>query len=67
MSDELISIFDIAEHLGIDVSTVYLWISTKKMPANLVGGKWLFDRAVVDGWAQETGIGATEDRDPSDG
>ena len=56
MSENLVYLDDICQHLGVNSVTVYTWISTKKMPAHLVDGSWMFDASEVDAWKQESGI-----------
>ena len=53
-TENLVSLDDICQHLGVDSVTVYTWISTKKMPSHLVDGAWMFDVTQVDEWKQET-------------
>ncbi len=56
MAENLVSIFEIAEAFGVPLPTIYNWISTKKMPSHLVGGKWMFDPKQIEEWAKGAGI-----------
>ena len=44
------SVEEVAEHLGIKRETVYLWITSKGMPARKVGRLWKFKLSAVDKW-----------------
>jgi excisionase family DNA binding protein len=46
VSDNYIGIDEVAEYLGVKVSTVRTWIKTKEFPAHKIGGKlWKFKKS----------------------
>ena len=48
--DRWLSVAEIAAHLGIRSTTVYKWITRKRMPAHKAGRLWKFRAAEVDAW-----------------
>jgi hypothetical protein len=53
--DGLISLEDLCKHLGLTEVQVFFLMSTRKLPAALVGGIWKYDRGKVDRWVAEMG------------
>jgi excisionase family DNA binding protein len=56
MSEELVSLDEICKVLSVDHVQVYKWMSTRKLPAHLVGGVWKFDRNDVEQWFGTSGV-----------
>ncbi|HBT77566.1 MAG TPA: transcriptional regulator [Planctomycetaceae bacterium] len=53
MEDRWLSVDEVAVYLGVKRSTVYRWITDKRMPAHRVGRLWKFKRAEIDHWVRE--------------
>jgi excisionase family DNA binding protein len=43
---------EIAEHLGITVTTLYKWLQGKELPAHKVGRLWKFKIDEIDAWVK---------------
>lgn len=52
MQERWLSVDKIAAHLGVNPSTIYRWLTRKKMPAHKVGRLWKFLASVVDTWVK---------------
>lgn len=52
MSDEIMTISDIASYLKITEKTAYRLVSEGKIPGFKVGGSWRFNRAEIQDWAK---------------
>ena len=50
---KLIGVKELAEYLGIKVSTVYSWISMKKVPYYKVGRLPKIDEKEIEAWLAE--------------
>lgn len=50
MSDEILTIRDLAKYLKINERTVYKLAQEKKIPAFKIGGSWRFMRTMIDDW-----------------
>ena len=50
MSDEIMTIKDIATYLKVTEKTIYRLLSNSKLPAFKVGGAWRFRKAEIDNW-----------------
>lgn len=50
MSDEILTIRDLAKYLKINERTVYKLAQERKIPAFKIGGSWRFMRAMIDDW-----------------
>lgn len=69
MTQRLLSVDEIAAHLGVNPETVYKWITRKGMPAHKLGRLWKFlasevDRWVKSGLAGKRGFSNAEDHPP---
>lgn len=51
--DRWLSVDEIAEHLGVQRSTIYKWLERKNMPAHKVGKLWKFQKDEVDQWVRQ--------------
>lgn len=47
-NDRLLSVAEAAEYLGIKDSTVYAWVSQKRIPYVKVGRRTMFKRELLD-------------------
>ncbi len=61
-TDRWLSVDEIAEHLGIQQETVYMWIVQKGLPAHKLGRLWKFDKDEVEAWVR-SGRAARTDTD----
>lgn len=52
MSDEIMTISDIAAYLKITEKTAYRLVSEDKIPGFKVGGSWRFNREEIQAWAK---------------
>lgn len=52
MSEEIMTISDIANYLKITEKTAYRLVSEGKIPGFKVGGSWRFNRAEIRDWAK---------------
>lgn len=50
MSDEILTIRDLAKYLKINERTVYKLAQERKIPAFKIGGSWRFMRTMIDDW-----------------
>lgn len=46
------SVNEIAEHLGITVTTLYKWLQRKELPAHKIGRLWKFKIDEIDAWVK---------------
>lgn len=55
MSDQILTVKEVAEYLKVNERTVYRLAIEKKVPAFRVGSSWRFRKGQIDGWikAQE--------------
>ena len=53
MQTKLLNINELAEYLGIKISTVYSWVNQRKIPYIKVGRLVKFDRVDIDKWLAE--------------
>jgi excisionase family DNA binding protein len=60
MSDEIMTICDIASYLKITEKTAYRLVSEGKIPGFKVGGSWRFNRIEIQTWAK------AKDKQPAD-
>jgi excisionase family DNA binding protein len=53
----VVSLDEIALHLGVSKDTIYRWIDRREMPAHKVGRLWKFKVSEVDDWVREGNAG----------
>lgn len=53
MSDEILTLKDVAEHLKVTEKTIYRLLANNKIPAFKVGGSWRFRRVEIDLWIKD--------------
>jgi len=55
--NELMTLPEVAQYLGLAERTIYLWAQQGRLPAFKLGSAWRFRRSEVDGWleTQRTG------------
>ena len=62
MADKMnMSIKELADYLGIGLTTLYLMRARHKIPFNLLNGKVSFYKPVIDQWLKDTTIRSAED------
>ena len=57
LSNELMTIEEIAEYLRMKPQTIYRWAQDKRIPAAKLGKEWRFRRKIIDAWLYEQMIG----------
>ncbi len=50
MSDQILTVKEVAEYLKVNQRTIYRLATEKKIPAFRVGVSWRFKKEEVDGW-----------------
>jgi excisionase family DNA binding protein len=53
MSDEILTIREVAELLKINLKTAYRLVGEGKLPGFKVGGSWRFDRQEISRWIRQ--------------
>lgn len=53
--DRWLSVAEIAAHLGVRSTTIYKWITRKRMPAHKAGRLWRFKVDEIDEWIRSGG------------
>jgi excisionase family DNA binding protein len=53
MTDEILTIREIAEYLKIKEKTIYALVARGGIPGFKVGGSWRFRRSEIDRWIRE--------------
>jgi excisionase family DNA binding protein len=56
VENKLIGITEMAEYLGIRVSTLYSWVSQKRIPYIKLGRLVKFDLRKIDKWLEDKAI-----------
>jgi excisionase family DNA binding protein len=63
MSDEILTIKEVAEFLKVNERTVYRLAAAKKIPAFKVGNAWRFKKIEIDAWIAEQSSQGKDERD----
>ena len=50
MTDDILTIKELAEYLKLNEKTAYRLVSEGKIPGFKVGGSWRFQRAEIQNW-----------------
>jgi len=50
MSEEIMTIEDVAKYLKLKPQTIYTWAQKGKIPAAKIGKEWRFRKDLVDIW-----------------
>ena len=66
MSDEILTIKEVADYLKVAEKTIYRLVGSKKLPGFKVGGIWRFRKSEVDNWINTQSIGTREPTKGSD-
>lgn len=53
----LVTVAEVAEHLGLSPRTVYDWVAAGKMPARRIGNVYRFDLDEIDRWIESRRVG----------
>ncbi len=53
MSDEILTIQELAEYLKLNEKTAYRLAGEGKLPGFKVGGSWRFKREDIEAWIEE--------------
>ena len=67
MSENILTIRDVADFLKINEKTVYKLAAAAKIPGMKVGGSWRFDRATITRWLKNQSAADITDNDGSEG
>lgn len=60
MDKRLIDVEEVAEYLGLTISTVYSWISEREIPYVKMGRLTKFDLRRIDAWIEECSVEVVE-------
>lgn len=55
MTDDIMTVEDVARYLKLKPQTVYKWAQEGRIPATKLGKEWRFRRRILDEWI-DTGI-----------
>ena len=50
MSDDIMTIEEVAAYLRLKPQTIYTWAQEGKIPAAKLGNQWRFKKAIIDRW-----------------
>jgi excisionase family DNA binding protein len=53
MTDDILTLREVAEYLKLSDKSVYRLVQEKKIPAFKAGGTWRFRRADIDRWIED--------------
>lgn len=53
MTDQWLTLEQIADYLQVSKEKVYKLCQRGRMPASKIGGQWRFDKKEVDDWARQ--------------
>ena len=57
MSDEIITLKEVAEYLKLAEKTTYRLAAEGKLPGFKVGGSWRFKKEDIESWIEKSKIG----------
>ena len=60
MTDDILTIKELAEYLKLNEKTAYRLVSEGKIPGFKVGGSWRFQRAEIQNWIKAKSSEAKE-------
>jgi len=60
MTDEILTIKEVAEYLKLSEKTAYRLASDGKLPGFKVGGSWRFKRGDIEQWIEQSKQGQKE-------
>jgi len=74
MADEMLTLTEIASELGLNPSTVRVWVNEKRLPAHKLGRKWVVTRRDLERLLEDeprlghprSGIARPERLEPTD-
>ncbi len=66
MTEQWVSVGDVARHLGVAKDSVYRWIDKKGLPAHRIGRLWKCKLSEVDQWVLvgDAGVANAHESDP---
>ena len=50
MSDDIMTLEEVAKYLRLKPQTIYTWAQEKKIPAAKLGKEWRFKKSIIDAW-----------------
>ncbi|WP_217917274.1 helix-turn-helix domain-containing protein [Myxococcus sp. AM009] len=66
MSDEILTLPEVAQLLKVAEKTVYSMAQRGQLPAFKVGGQWRFKRVDLDAWIEEQKAAGRDDKQRGD-
>ncbi len=60
ISEQWVSVEQVAQHLNVKPDTVYKWLERKEMPAHKVGRLWRFRISEIDQWVKNGSASVVE-------
>lgn len=62
MSDQLLTVDDLAEYLQLSTKTIYRMLRRGQLPCYRVGNQWRFRKSIIDAWLEQDSEATTEAR-----
>jgi len=56
MNKRLININELSEYIGLSISTIYSWVSQRRIPFVKCGRLTKFDLQRIDEWIEESSV-----------
>ncbi len=56
MNKRLININELSEYIGLSTSTIYSWVSQRRIPFVKLGGLTKFDLQRIEEWIKENSV-----------
>ena len=50
MTDEIMTLEEVAAYLKLKPQTIYTWAQQNKIPAAKLGKEWRFKKSIIDEW-----------------
>ena len=63
MSDEVMSVKEVAQYLGFGVAKIYRMVDAKELPVAKIGGQYRFYKPVIDEWLREKSIESLREKE----
>jgi len=56
VSDDIMTVREVAAYLKVNERTIYRLVTDQKIPSFKVGGSWRFKKGAIDQWVQQNTI-----------
>jgi len=53
MSDDIMTLEEVAAYLRLKPQTIYTWAQNRKIPAAKLGKEWRFKKSIIDAWFEQ--------------